>query len=277
VSDERPFLADRASSAAGATIAAVGHISAKLKRWMKSGLHRVGYDLVRYVEIPERPFQVLPYIVAEQLENDPIFFFVQIGAHDGQVNDSLRALVLQYGLPGLFVEQLADHFERLRASYANQPSAAFECCAIGRNDGEANIYRVRADAPLPRWVLAIASFNRDHLSEANIGVPDVEKYVEEVNVPCLTLSSLLRKRGIQSVTLLDINAEDFSCEIVRMALEAGLRPPLINYASRHPIPGDRADCKKRLMNAGYCFIDIGAETLAVRRSGDVEIPQCPGE
>jgi len=42
-------------------------------------------------------------------------------------------------------------------------------------------------------------------------------------------------------------------------------PPPINYASRHPIPSDRVDCKKRLMEAGYCFIDIGGETLAIRR------------
>jgi hypothetical protein len=233
---------------------------------MKSGLHRVGYDLVRYVEMPERPFELLPYVVTEQLQKDQIFFFVQIGAHDAEAHDPLRALVLQYGLAGLFVEQLADHLERLRVSYAHHPGAAFECCAIGRSDGEAHIYRLRADAPLPCWVLAIASFNRDHLSEANIGVPGVESYVEEVTVPSFTLPSLLHKWGIQSVTLLDIHAEDFSCEIVRMALEAGLRPPIINYASRHPVPRDRADCKRRLMEVGYCFIDTGGETLAVRRS-----------
>jgi FkbM family methyltransferase len=235
------------------------------KRVVKTSLRHIGYDLVQYVETPERPFQVLPYLVAEQLAKHPNFFFVQIGAHDGVLNNPLRELILQYGLPGLFVEQLSDQFERLRANYANQPGVAFERCAVGREDGQASIYRVRADAPLPRWVLAVASFNRDHLSEENIGVSGVERYVEEIRVPCLTLPSLLRQRGIQSMTLLQVDAEDFGCEIVRMALEAGLRPSLVNYASRHPAPSDRATCKRRLMEAGYCFIDIGADTLAVRR------------
>jgi len=241
-------------------------ISARAKGLIKSTLRQFGYDLVQYVETPERPFQVLPYLVAEQLRQDPNFFFVQIGAHDGVLNNPLRDLVLQYGLPGLFVEQLPDQFERLRVNYAGQPNVAFERCAIGRDDGEANVYRVRVDAPLPDWVLAIASFSRDHLTQENIGVPGVEKYVEKIAVPCLTLPSLVREFGIENLALLQIDAEDFGCEIVRMALAANLRPRLINYASRHPAPGDRADCKKRLMEAGYRFIDVGGDSLAVRGS-----------
>jgi len=243
----------------------MGPRSARLKRSIKSTLRHVGYDLVQYVETPERPFQVLPYLVAEQLQKDPQFFFVQIGAHDGVLNNPLRELVLRYGLAGLFVEPLPEQFERLRANYATQPKVAFERCAVGREHGEANIYRIRADAPLPQWTLAVASFNREHLTGENIGVPGVERYVERIAVPSMTLPSLLQKFGIQNLTLLEVDAEDHGCEIVRMALAANLHPPLINYASRHPAPSDRADCKKRLAEAGYCFIDIGGDTLAVRR------------
>ena len=243
----------------------MGQGSARFKRLIKSTLRHVGYDLVQYVETPERPFQVLPYLVAERLQRDAEFFFVQIGAHDGVSNNPLRELVLRYGLAGLFVEPLPEQFERLRANYATQPNVAFKRCAIGREDGEADMYRVRADAPLPERILAVASFNREHLTGNNIGVPGVEKYVERIAVPSITLPSLIQKSGIQNLTLLDVDAEDQGCEIVRMALAANLHPPLINYASRHPAPSDRADCKKWLVEAGYCFVDIGEDTLAVRR------------
>jgi FkbM family methyltransferase len=236
-----------------------------VKQWVKSGLHKVGWDLIRYVETPERPFQVLPYVVAEQLQKDAHFFFLQIGANDGVSNDPLHELVFQYELAGLLVEPLPDVFERLRITYANQPSVVFERCAIGRYDGEANIYRVRADAPFPPWTQEIASFNRSHLTGSNFDLPDLEKYVEEVRVPCLTLPTLLRKHGIHDLTLLQVDTEGFDCEIVRMALDAGLHPPIINYEFLHANRRDQADCKQRLIQAGYRLIDIGRDTLAVHR------------
>ena len=63
----------------------------------------------------------------------------------------------------------------------------------------------------------------------------MEKYVEEVTVPCLTLPTLLRKRGIQGVNPLQVDTEGFDCEIVRMALDAELRPQIINYVAFPPL------------------------------------------
>jgi hypothetical protein len=157
-------------------------------------------------------------------------------------------------------------FERLKANYAGQHGLAFERCAIGRTDGEASLYRARPDAPVPQWVHASASFNRWHasLTEAGSGVPDLEKYIEEVKVPSLTLRTLLRKHDIPNLTPLVTDTEGFDCEIVNMALDAGLRPAIINYEFIHAIPQARVDCEKRLMEAGYGFIDVGIDTLAVR-------------
>jgi FkbM family methyltransferase len=240
-----------------------------VKQGLKSVLRKTGYDFVRYVEIPVQPFSVLPYVVAEQLQRDPQFFFLQIGANDGVVADPIHDLVRKYNLAGLLVEPLPDLFERLKANYADQPRVAFERCAIGREDGEASLYRVRADAPLPRWAHSIASFDRGHLrghlKGIKNGISNVEQYVEEVKVPSLKLSTLLRKHGIHDLTLLQVDTEGFDCEIVRMALEAGLRPAIINYEFLHARRQDQSDCKKRLMDAGYRFVDIGRDTLAVRR------------
>lgn len=238
-----------------------------VKQWLNSVLRKTGYRFVRYAEIPVQPFNVLPYVVVDQLKKDPNFFFLQIGANDGVLADPIHELVRKYSLRGLLVEPLPDLFARLQANYAGQPKVEFERCAIGREDGEASLYRVRADAPLPRWAHAIASFNRGHLSlhlsGIKIGIPDVEKYVEEIKVPCLKLSTLLRKHGIQDLTLLQIDTEGFDCEIIRMALDGGLRPAIINYEFVHASAQAQSDCKKRLRDAGYCFIDIGRDTLAV--------------
>lgn len=83
-------------------------------------------------------------------------------------------------------------------------------------------------------------------------------------MPSLTLRTLLRKHGIQNLTLLMTDTEGFDCEIVNMAFDAGLRPAIIYYELSMPFPQARVDCKKRLMQAGYRFIDVGIDTLAVR-------------
>ena len=237
-----------------------------VRRAIKSSLNKVGWDLTRYVEMPARPFRVLPYLVAEELQKNANFFFLQIGANDGVADDPLHDLALRHKLRGLLVEPLPNLFERLKANYAGQPGVAFERCAIGRTDGEMSLYRVRPDAPVPQWVHLIASFNRRHLSaSAGSEVPELEKYVEEVKVPSLTLHTLLRKHDIEDLTLLVTDTEGFDCEIVNMALDAGLRPAIINYEFIHAVPQARVDCKKRLMQAGYSFIDVGRDTLAVRR------------
>lgn len=56
----------------------------RVKQAIKTSLNRVGWDLARCVpKSPERPFQVLPYLVTEELRKNANFFFLQIGAIDG--------------------------------------------------------------------------------------------------------------------------------------------------------------------------------------------------
>jgi hypothetical protein len=81
----------------------------------------------------------------------------------------------------------------------------------------------------------------------------------------LTLSSLLRKHGISDVGLLQIDTEGFDCRIVQSAIRSGLRPAIINYEHNHVRSTEQAACKRLLMEHGYDFVDVGIDTLAVRR------------
>jgi FkbM family methyltransferase len=189
--------------------------------------------------------------------------FLQIGANDGVLNDPIRNLVIQHRLPGLLVEPLPDIFARLQENYAGQPGITFEQCAVGEVDGDSTLYRVRPDPGLPDWLRGIASFDRNHLTSRKFGFPDLERHVEPVKIAVLTLPSLLNKHGIAEVDLLQIDTEGHDCHIVRSAIQAGLRPAIINYEFIHTRPDDRAACKRLLADHGYSFIDVGRDTLAV--------------
>jgi FkbM family methyltransferase len=237
-----------------------------MKSVIKSWLRSSGYDFVQYVESPARPFDVLELVVRDRLDAMTRSPFVQIGANDGVRNDPLRHNVFRYKLRGLLVEPLPDVFERLRANYGGQPGLAFECCAVGESDGDEAIFRVRPDAPLPPWTQEIASFKKSHLSGSRFKLRELEQYVEQVRVSMLTLPSLLRKHGIDRISLLQVDTEGSDCSIVLAALREGLRPEIINYEYIHADPRQRLKCKRLLAECGYAFSDVGRDTLAVRQS-----------
>ncbi len=73
------------------------------------------------------------------------FFFVQIGAHEGQSGDPLTDLVIARGLSGVLVEPQPEIFAKLRSNYAQHTQLQFEQAAIAPADGTVAFYRVDAE------------------------------------------------------------------------------------------------------------------------------------
>jgi FkbM family methyltransferase len=205
----------------------------ELKQFVKSVHQRFGYDIVRHVDIPLRPFNVLDLVVDSYCEELKNFRFLQIGANDGVRDDPLHHIIRRYQLSGLLIEPLPDLFEQLKANYADCSGLSFECCAIGDSD-------------------------------AKFGIRRLEKYVVPMRVPVLTLSNLLKKNDMRDLSLLQVDTEGFDCRIVQSALRLGIYPKIINYEYVHCRPHERAECKRMLSENGYHFVDVGRDTLAVR-------------
>jgi FkbM family methyltransferase len=229
-------------------------------RWLA---RTAGYDIVRHVDMPDHPIDVRALAVGARVAAGQSVRFVQIGANDGLHNDPIRHLVLKHRLPGLFVEPIPDIFARLRENYVGQPGVEFEQCAVGEKDGTATMYRVRPSPDLPAWLQGLASFDKGHLTTRKLGYPGLERHVESVTVPVLSLPSLLRKHGADSCDLLQVDTEGYDCRIVTWAIQTGLRPAIINYEFIHTPPKERAKCKRLLADQGYAFIDVGRDTLAL--------------
>lgn len=240
-----------------------------MKTTLKWAVRKMGYDIVRHVDLPERPFNVLHLAVGAKIAAGFRMRFVQIGANDGVMNDPIRQLVLRYRLPGLLVEPIPDRFVRLKENYAGQPGVEFEQCAVGEHDGEATIYRVRPTPELPEWLQGLASFDRRHLSSRKFGFKDLDRHVEGLRVPVLSVQSLLRKHDFDSCDLLQIDTEGYDCRLVQLAIRAGLRPSIINYEFIHAQPEERARCKRLLAEHGYAFLDIGRDTLALQEMEEI--------
>lgn len=236
----------------------------RVRTFIKSLLRRTGFDLVRFVPDVEHPFPVLPYLVKEAVESGEPFFFIQVGASDGVLDDPLRPLVLQYALPGLLIEPLPDVYARLVRSYAGQSQLRFENVAVATRPGAFTIYRVREDAPLSPYVQLLASHRRSHLTKEGVA----PQYIEAVEVPGMTLPQLLARHTIRHVSLLVVDTEGYDYDIVSSALSSGILPRIINYEHCHLAPRARVDAKRLLQAHGYRFIEVGKDTLAMRMEGE---------
>ena len=234
-----------------------------MKSQLKRALRSFGFDIIRYTDMPDRPFDVLKLLVERRIAAGQGMRFIQIGANDGVRNDPIRNLVVRHQLSGILVEPLPDLFARLQANYEGHAGVRFEQCAIGDQDGQAVLYRVRGDPGLPEWLQTIASFNKRHLSSQRFGIRGLERHIVAVIVPVLTLTSLLRKHNMSGCDLLQVDTEGYDCRIVQSAIHAGLRPAIINYEFIHTDPVERARCKRVLADHGYAFLDVGRDTLAV--------------
>lgn len=236
-------------------------IAMNLKTLLKACFQRIGFDIVRYVPELNRPFPILPLLVQDHLETGKPFYFVQVGANDGILDDPLRDLILQHSLSGLLIEPLPDIFDKLKQNYKDQPLLSFENVAILSHEGNVPIYRVRNDAPVPYLWHGLASFTRDNLLSQ--GVPP--EYIDVCQVEGVSLQSLLTKHGINTVTLLQIDTEGYDFEVIKSTFDAGIFPNIINYEYWWLTPSIRHKCKQMLDMHGYQFLDVGKDTIAIRK------------
>jgi FkbM family methyltransferase len=229
----------------------------------QAAIRRLGYDVIRLPHRVSHPLDMVELLVRDALNREPDFFFVQVGANDGVRADPLRPSILKHRLNGVLIEPLPDLFGKLQRNYAGHPGLHFENCAIGSTSGQARMFRVRDDAPVPDDAHGLASFNRDNLSARKQGIPHLDDYVVETTVVVRTLPEILAKYGDRDVSLLMVDTEGYDAEIVRMALEAGLRPGIMVYEHAHLPVETQAATLRLLKSEGYRFQEIGMDTYAM--------------
>ena len=196
----------------------------------------------------------LRYVVAEALLHNPDFTFLQIGAFDGEGDDDLRALIVEYGLRGVLVEPQPAAFARLCETYCDQPQVTLLEAAIAERPGTRDFYCRRGEASMA------ASFDRRHLTKH--GIADAE--IVALPVACHTIDTALAVAGLERVDLIQIDAEGYDYQIIRTINFARVRPAIVRFEYRH-MTGREADaCLALLAGHGYRFLVEPRDITACR-------------
>ena len=191
--------------------------------------------------------------------------FVQIGSNDGVLHDPIHQVVRACGWTGVLVEPLSDLFGQLVANYDGVPGLAFENVALGRQDGTTTMYRVEPRPGDPYWVGLLASFDRDViLSKADV-LTDVAARLIEVGVETVTLETLVRRNGLETIDLLHVDAEGYDYAVLeQIDFSAPWAPAFIIYEKEHFGTATRRAARRLLADAGYTCVDIWPDELAYR-------------
>jgi FkbM family methyltransferase len=211
------------------------------------------------------PFDVLELALLKVLSYEKQdFYFVQVGANDGVMNDSLKPLVRKYGLRGCLVEPIPDVFNMLKHNYRDQPQLDFRNVMIGERDGDAPTQPFKRDAPVPHEFFHGLARQDANYIRTRAKSKGLENYTETVHCRMVTFESLMADLPVRHVSMLYVDTGASDDKIVDAAFGADVFPPIINYEWTEMPLERRCALKMRLLEHGYRFIDVGADTVCLR-------------
>ena len=222
------------------------------------------------LDAPESELRLhLDYAIALRLTSTSDFFFVQIGACDGRMDDPLYGWITAYGFRGLLVEPQPRLYESLLDTYRNADGLEFRQVAIGEQEGRKTLYTIEPGPGVPRWAGMLASFERDVLLSHRKFLPEVEQLLREEEVQTVTLDDLLAEAATEHVDLLQIDVEGYDAELIRLLDLETFQPSIIRFEHVHLSRRDHEASVRKLIDHGYLVGLEEHDTLAYRPEHDL--------
>ena len=242
-----------------------------LKKIAKQSLQKAGISVRRrapfLLQNPDKEMPVLfPFVLAHHaLRNATApFFFIQVGAFDGVTNDPINEFVRDLKWEGLLIEPQSGPFAKLKESYRDQPQLQFVQAAISDTDGTKPFYRVRNDIEgIPEITQQLASFNKEVLLSHTAFYADIANAVITEQIPTLSFATLLRDYHVSKVDLLQIDAEGYDFEVLKLFPFEQVRPAVIHYEHKH-LGADVENSWRHLAERDYLLCHNHEDTTAYR-------------
>jgi len=213
--------------------------------------------------VPPATFCGVQLALAYQLARGIAGSLVQIGACDGTAGDPISQFVRRGVMRAVLVEPVEAHFCELEKTYAGVAGVSLVQAAIAHEDGVATMYRARKAGrwETDEWVGQVTSFDPQHLTKHGVK-PDE---IEAIDVPAISLDSLLKQFEIEQLDFLQVDAEGFDAEVVKMALALPQTPSVINFERVHLTVADLKEVFGMLQSHGYSWVHDSFDTLALHR------------
>jgi FkbM family methyltransferase len=240
-----------------------GFMKRRAASWLSSFLGRRGYIVTRARFAEESPIDLRGLLASSIERRKGRFEVLQIGANDGVENDPIHKLVLSRGWYLCAVEPMPRPFQRLQTNYRDMRTVTCLQCAVGHVDGETTLYTLAS----PRAHSVddhLSSFSIDVLRKHWRSIPDLEQRITTQIVKCLTFDSVVRQSSLHEIDMLQIDTEGYDYEIIKMAFNAGLFPPILAFEWQHLDRQAMFACRCDLIKHGYRWLLSKGDVIAMK-------------
>lgn len=206
------------------------------------------------------------------------FTVIQAGANDGITHDPIHKFIKRDRWKGVLLEPQSYVYNTfLTKLYKENKNIHTICAAVGEKDGHQKLYKIGFSNL--HWADGLASFSYEKVKEAfdsglvktnceryNIVMPSSpsEQIVAE-EVVVISPSTMLERYQLSEIDLLQIDTEGFDYQVVRIFIEANIKPKAIIFENIHLSDEDKDASKELLASNDYATKKFGANTLAMQR------------
>jgi len=223
-------------------------------------LHRLGLErcykpgpLVRSPDLLVG--NLLEVTIGYCLQKAANFSFIQVGAFDGIHRDPLFNAVSQYNLHGVVVEPQKEAFERLSVNYSDCPNLKLVNAAVSETREPRTMFTIPGGT-------SAASFEKNHLTKHSID----ESLIVEEQVSCVTFEDLISQCCDGRVDLIQIDAEGYDFEILKMIDFEKVQPRIVRYEQHHMTSRQQSEAIEMLAERDYRFVVDKMDVLALHKA-----------
>ncbi len=231
-----------------------------LTNTIKFLLHKIIFEIPLKNRIQLLSFEK---ILEKNYTEGAAFSFVQVGANDGVSHDFLYGFLKKRKARGLVIEPLPDLFEELQKNYSYNPEVIAINKAVHPGASSIDLYRVDpGKAQLyANWVKGIASVDPAHHLKS--GIPSGDIIRQQVNAAKL-MDIISENNFMLPVDLLQIDAEGFDLEILKLADLDSMQPSMVRFEIINLSRDDGKTAVNLLKNKGYHCFQNGYDIIALQ-------------
>ncbi len=221
----------------------------------------------------------LAEIIDKYSRSTPRLSVIQIGANDGFNHDPIVKFIKRDHWSGVLLEpQKYVHDTFLSKLHTNNSKIFTLNAALDYKDGQRSMYNIAFSKA--RWATGLSSFDKSALEEAinsghvarsaakeGIDLPNrKEDFINEEKITAISPQTLISKYNIRKIDLLQIDAEGFDVEIIKMMDIANTQPGMIVFEDSHLSDDALKDCHALLTANDYIIKKTKGNAVAIKNN-----------
>jgi FkbM family methyltransferase len=187
--------------------------------------------------------------------------FIQVGANDGSSADPIFEFATRSKWTGYAIEPVPFVYEKLKKSYNKYPNVTPLNFAVGKQTRICKFYSVNMESQI--FPSMLASFDRKTIIKHENLIPDIEKYIREIDVNCYTLDDICSSQNIKDLDVLIVDTEGTDDEVIFSLSLNHVKPIVIIYEHRHISASHLLKLHQNLLSFGYQRLTMWADTMYV--------------